>query len=134
MNFIADSNVLFTFFWKKSISKKLFINQDLKLFTPKFALEEIKKYSEMIIKKTKISKEEFSLILKELKVLIKFVPLEIYQSNLKIAKKICIDPNDVDFVALSIKINCPLWSNDSVLKEIKNIQVFNTKEIIEILD
>jgi len=47
--------------------------------------------------------------------------------------EITTDKDDVDFVALSLKINAPLWSNDKGLKEVDEIQVLTTKELLKIL-
>ena len=41
MRIIVDTNILFSFFWKKSILKELLNNPSLELFSPEFALEEI---------------------------------------------------------------------------------------------
>jgi predicted nucleic acid-binding protein len=57
MEFIVDGNVLFTFFWKRSVTRKLFLEPDLELYSPEFALEEINKYQEDIIRKTNLTKK-----------------------------------------------------------------------------
>jgi len=38
MEFVVDTNVLFTFFWEGSFTKKLLVKQELELFSPEFAL------------------------------------------------------------------------------------------------
>lgn len=43
------------------------------------------------------------------------------------------DKDDVDFVALALKLNLPLWSNDSRLKEQSLVKVLSTRELVEIL-
>ncbi|NJE77343.1 PIN domain-containing protein [Thermococcus sp. ES12] len=45
-----------------------------------------------------------------------------------IALEITPDKDDADFVALSLKANAPLWSNDKRLKKIKEIEVVNTRD------
>lgn len=133
MRFVVDSNVLFTFFWKTSVSHKLFQNSQLELFSPEFALEEIKKYSEDIMKKAKISKGDFNSIRKKLVETINFISIEKYAEFLSEAYKISPDKNDVDFVALSLKLRCSIWSNDAIMKNQTNFKVLNTKEVIELL-
>jgi predicted nucleic acid-binding protein len=59
MKLVVDSNVLFTFFWKNSISREIFLNQNLKLYSPEYCLEEIEKYANVIRKKTKISTSNY---------------------------------------------------------------------------
>lgn len=133
MNLVVDSNVLFTYFWHESVARKLFYHPKLKLISPEFSLEEIDKYKNEIIKKTNISNEKFNHLLKELRSLIEFLPLEKYTEQLKEAVKICPDKDDVDFFAESIKHSCPIWSNDTVLKKQNKIDALNTEEIIELL-
>ena len=57
MEFIVDTNVLLTFFWKNSTFKKISLMQELDLFSPEFALKEINKHSDEIIKKCGLSLE-----------------------------------------------------------------------------
>ncbi len=134
MKLVVDSNILFTFFWKNSVSKDLFKCHILKLYSPVFSLSEINKYSSEIKRKTSLSTKEFTLKLKELKALINFVPIEEYCSLFEKSKGITPDINDIDFVALSLKLSCPIWSNDRELKDQKSFIVLTTKEIIRLID
>ena len=142
MNIIVDSNILFTFFWKNSTFSILSKRKELKLFAPEYALEEIRKYEDEIIKKTKISKEEFKIDMLELLNHINFVNIEDYRSefkNIKSLVKIFKEEeyteflNDIDFIALALKINAPLWTHDKLLKKQNRIKILSTKEIIELL-
>lgn len=142
MNIIVDSNILFTFFWKDSAFSILLKRKELKLFAPKYALEEIKKYEDEIVKKTKLSKEEFKIKMLELLNYINFINIEDYKcefKNIKILAKTFHGEeytellNDIDFLALAIKINAPLWTHDKLLKKQDKIKVLTTKEIIELL-
>jgi len=138
----VDSNVLFTFFWNTSVFRKLSLRQDLLLVSPEFALEEIDNNSSELAKKAGVSKEEFGNLLKELKSLVRFVPIEEYSPFLKdadsLAKSLLGEEKaeflkDVDFIALALKLKCPLWSNDRLLKKQSKVEVFSTKEVIGII-
>jgi|SRR3989339_1101976 len=142
MLLVADSNVLFTFFWGGSVFRKLSLKQDLRLFSPELALSEIARYSSEIIDKTGISKEEFCKLRKELIIGVNFVPSEEYSLFLKQSASLAEDLseedkieflNDIDFFALALKLNCPLWSNDALLKKQSKVTVFTTKELIHII-
>lgn len=133
MRLVADTNILFTYFWKDSFTKKNFVKENLDLFSPEFALEEIKFYTNEIMQKTNISKEEFNKLREELAIIVKFIPVEEYSKFLKEALKLSVDENDVDFIALALKLNCPIWSKDYHLKQQNKIRVFTTKELIMIL-
>jgi len=132
MEFVVDTNVLFTFFWEGSFTRKLLVKQELELFSPEFALEEINLHCDEILKKTGISLEEFKKLRKELAIFVEFIPLEEYSSFMGEASAIP-DPDDVDFVALALKLGCPTWSNDKGLKQQTVVKVFSTSELIESL-
>lgn len=143
MKIVVDTNVLFTFFWDKSVFKRLSVKQDLELFSPEYALEEINKYMEEILKKTKLSKDEFMRLRKELAIIVEFIPLEEYTQFLKQPENLSKDLSrnekiefleDIDFIALALKMNCSIWSNDKLLKKQEKLNIFNTKEIINLID
>lgn len=130
MRFVVDSNILFTFFWEDSFNKGILVDQDFDFFAPEIALEEINRNSEHILNKTGISKEKFKELLRDIAIFVEFVWVDEYKDFLK--KADCIShKNDIDFVALGLKLNCPVWSNDPHLKEQSLIKVFSTNEFIK---
>lgn len=142
MMLVVDSNILFTFFWETSVFRKLSVRQDILLVSPELSLEEINRNSSELAEKSGISKEEFGKLLKELKNLVEFVPTKEYSGFLKIAESLASSLpveekneflKDIDFVALALKLECPLWSNDKLLKKQPKVEVFSTKEIIGII-
>ena len=131
MKFVIDTNILMTYFWRNSETRKLILREEvLELFAPEFALEEINKYREDIIKKAKISEEDFKISKIDLAILIKFSAEKYYQEFLKKAWEISPDPNDIDFFALALKLKIPLWSNDKKLKQQNEIKVYSTEDLI----
>ena len=132
MDFVVDTNVLFTFFWERSFTRKLLIKQELDLVSPEFALEEINSHCDEILKKTDISLEEFKKLRKELAIFVEFIPLEEYSSFMEKASAIP-DTDDIDFAALSLKLDCPIWSNDKELKQQSVVKIFSTSDLISFL-
>lgn len=133
MKLVIDSNVLFTFFWKFSAGGNIIALQKLKLYSPEFALQEIRGHLSEILAKTGCSEKEFNNLLEELAKLIEFIPLEKYSSFLPDAAKSLSDKDDVDFIALALRLNCPVWSNDPHLKQQSEVLVFTTAELINLL-
>jgi len=133
MKLIIDTNILYTYFWKGSITKKLIMNRDIELFSPEFALEEINKHKLDIIKKTKISESKFDELRFDLAISVKFIPFEKYQKFLDSALEISPDPNDIDFFALALKLNLPIWTNDRLLKNQNKIKIITTKNMLNLL-
>ncbi len=142
MRIVVDSNILFTFFWKESIFSLVINKKGLDFLSPEYALEEIKKYEEEIQKKAKLSKNQFETRKTELVMNVGFIKLQEYQERFKEVQQIIQSfpkeeqeefLSDIDFLSLALKNNCPLWTNDKLLKKQKQIPVLSTKEIIEIL-
>jgi len=130
MKLIVDTNILFSYFWKYSITRRVLMSQDMQLFAPEFALEEINKYKKDIMNKNNLNDEEFEHIMFNLAIAIQFIPIDEYTKTLKTALKISPDKNDIDFFALAIKLKLPIWSNDAKLKKQNKIGIIPTAELI----
>jgi len=136
LRFVVDTNVLFSVFKRDSGTRKIIYGHEfeLELHSPLFAVSELKELKDVVIKKAKISEAQFYQILEELNERIFLWPIESYVEFIPIAEKITPDPDDVPFVALALKLNAYLWSNDKRLKETKEIKVLSTSEIIKMLE
>ena len=133
MMLVVDTNILFSFFWENSFTKKILMNSNIQFVSPKLAPKELKKYSSLIMQKTGISKKEFQLKFDELFSFVKIVSEKEYKSFLKNAEKISPDKDDSEFFAICLKLKIPLWSNDKLLKNQNEIEVLSTKDILELI-
>jgi predicted nucleic acid-binding protein len=133
MRLVVNTNILFSFFNEKSKARELSTLPELELHSPSFSLEEIEKNKSKILKKFSLSEPQFSLIINLLRVVVKFAPKEEYSEFFHEAKEISPDPDDVDFFALALKLNCPIWSEDKLLKKQSRIKVFSTSDLTELL-
>ena len=52
MILVVDTNILFSFFWKNSLIRKILTFSEEKFISPEIAFIELKKYSALIINKT----------------------------------------------------------------------------------
>ncbi|MFZ2456828.1 MAG: PIN domain-containing protein [Candidatus Altiarchaeia archaeon] len=127
---VVDSNVLFTFFFKNSVAKKILPRRVFEFYSPVYALEEINFHREEILKKTRISVDSFAKLREELALFVEFIPSDEYSSFWKAASFIP-DKDDIDFVALALKMGCPLWSNDKELKKQSLVEILTTDEFIK---
>ena len=116
MNVVLDSNILFS----ALISGKeayLEILRAVNAHAPDFIFQEIAKYEERIISKTK-SKTAFKLFVRDLFSEITVIPrLAIAATSFEQAFQLCqdVDPKDTPYLALSIDLDFPLWTNDKKL-------------------
>jgi len=135
MKIVIDSNILFSALIKESITRKIILEYDDFFLFPSFIFEEMEKYKNELLKKSGMSKEEFNKLLKIILKKVKIIPNEVLTNYKKEALELVkeIDINDMVFVACALAhFNSVIWSDDKRLKNLKNIKVLNTQEIIEI--
>jgi len=133
MEIVVDTNILFSFFRKDSITRKIIIKGSKYFFfhSPETCLIELRKYKELICQKAKISFEDFEEDTLFLSIFIKIVPISEIKNFIPKAREISPDIEDIPIFALALKLNCPIWSNDKELKKQNVVKVYSTKELIE---
>ncbi len=134
MDLIIDANILFAALIKEGKTIELLFNEDTHLFAPEFLLVEFTNHKEEILKKTKRTEEEFNDILEILKNIIAIIPKEEFEEFLKEAETISQDKNDVQYIALALKLRLPIWSNDKDLKQQNKIIIYHTHDLIKIFN
>jgi predicted nucleic acid-binding protein len=132
MDLVIDANVLFSVLIKKGKTEELLFEEDLHVFAPEFIFEEFEKYKDLILEKTERTKEELDELMTIIKKKIKTIPNEETEKFIPEAKIICPDEKDIDYFALALKIKCPLWSNDKLLKSKQQIlTVYSTEDLMK---
>ncbi len=129
MKIVLDSNILFAALIS---GKEIYIDilKSLDVYVPDFIFDELSKYQERIIKKTKL-KDEFLIFIRELFSEITVIPkLAVSRQSHENALTLCndVDSKDTAFLALSIELNIPLWTNDKKL--IQGLTAKGYKKII----
>ncbi len=131
MRLVVDANILFAALMKDGLTAKLFFEEELQLYTAEFIIEEFAKYEQLILQKTKRSAEEFAEIVRALHELITVIPKEEYARYLTEARRISPDQKDVAYLALALKLQCGIWTNDKALKEQEAVTIFSTSELLQ---
>jgi len=128
-----DTNKLFSFFWKGSLIRELLLTGH-DLYSPEFALEELNKHKVEILEKTGLTSEEFRKFKDKLKRAVRFVSFSEYSEKIPDAFNLLPEhPKDIDFLALALKLNAGIISNDKELKKQSRIIVFNDLELSKLL-
>lgn len=76
---------------------------------------------------------DFDIILSLLYSRIELVPFSAFEKYLSEAKTICPDPDDIEYFALALKLQCSLWSNDKKLKEQTKVKIISSHELLVLL-
>ncbi|MBW2974168.1 hypothetical protein KY366_00470 [Candidatus Woesearchaeota archaeon] len=134
MRFVVDTNEIFSFFNEKSKARKLSLIPGLELHSPSFSLLEIEEHKSKIIRGFSLSEAQFQLVVNLLRTVVKFTGEEEYLKFLPEAKKISPDPDDSDFFALALQLNCPIWSGDKRLKKQPRVKVLSTRDLEDELE
>lgn len=130
MELVVDANILFAALIKVSATSDLIVDNSLNLVSVEFIFEEFEKYKDIIKKKTERTEEEFERFMEIIQKRIKLIPYEEFKSFMTEAEKVSPDPKDAEYLALALKLNCALWSNDKKLKTQDKVKVYSTEDLM----
>jgi len=134
MQIVIDANILIAMLVKPGRPIDLFFDSRLSLYAPQLLFEELENNKEEIIKKSRLTDEEFDWLYIILKHNITIIPEEDFLQFREQADQVCPDPKDIVYFALALYLKCPIWSNEKKLKEQDKINVYATHELIKIFE
>ncbi len=113
MEIVIDTNKIISAILKSGKIRKLLLR--FKFYVPKALIEELEKHKKEICKKARITSDVFDFIFGEIvlpRVLL--IPDEKYKEKIDDALNIVknFDEDDTPFIALALKLNMPIWTND----------------------
>lgn len=133
MQFVVDTNIVVAALLRKGDTQKLLFSNLFEFFSPDFIRVEVLKHRQEFMQKASMNEAEFLNALELAFENIVVAPPEEYLQFEEKALSICPEghKDDWPFIALSLKLDCAVWSNDSALKRQQKIKVFSTKELLE---
>jgi predicted nucleic acid-binding protein len=118
---IIDTNIVLASLRSKfSTLRDKITNETYRFYAPKFLFVEIFKHKERILKNSTASEEDILEFLSSILHYIYFINEDLISTETYLkAYNLCkeVDENDTIFVALSLTLDCPIWTRDEVLKE-----------------
>jgi len=137
MEIVIDSNIIFSALIKNSKTRKLILEYENYFLFPEYIFFELQNHKNELLKKSQMNKIDFNKLLEILLERVKIIPksklLNYKDKAYKIIKD--IDINDIEFIACALAYpNSIIWSDDKALKKQSKIKIFNTEEIIGILN
>ncbi|MCH8317771.1 MAG: hypothetical protein IIA88_04640 [Bacteroidetes bacterium] len=112
-------------------SRSILLSDKFRFVTTEYTTWEVKKYIPMVAEKSEVKEIDI------LKAFEKFPILSIqskyYNDKLHQAQKLIgsRDPKDVDILALSLKLDYPIWTEDKDFEKIEEITLFKTVQLLE---
>jgi len=138
MELVVDANELFSAIIAKGRGKQtkkldILFSEEVKLFAPLLLFRELRKQKniEDIKFKSGFSDNDFLTFLKILELRIESVSDEDISKKLKKAESISTHSKDTPYFAAALKLNCPIWSGEKRLKQQSEVDVFNTKDLVD---
>lgn len=117
MRIVVDSNIIFSALISgKEVYLDIFKKNDV--YIPDIVFSELNKYELRLVQKTKLKQTQFKnfiqMLFEEVIVIPKFaISIESWQNAYEICKD--TDEKDTPFIALSLELKIPLWTNDKKL-------------------
>ena len=134
MKIIIDTNRIIASMIKGGISRAIILNQNFQFYSPEHTFTEIYKYEKEIIRKAKITHEEFEIILSLIFERIGITPQEEYKTYISQAKTLISDIGDVPFIAACLALKADgIWSDDKDFKKQNKIKIYTTTDMMKLL-
>ena len=134
MDLVVDATIIFTGIIGKGVTKEVIFSKSVRLYSPKALFDEVEEHKPRIKPLSGLSSAELDELLDNLKSTINLFPLSKYEKFLEEANSLISDPDDTEYLALSLSMNkCPIWSNDPHFKEQSLVEVFTTGELVKFL-
>jgi predicted nucleic acid-binding protein len=136
MESVVDVNVILSSLISKGNSLKVFslnaLFNKFEFVAPEFMLVELEKHKEEFFKRSKLSKQAFEEVLDFILGQITIIPESEFSELISKAKELLSEHlKDVQYLALALKLGCPIFSGDKVLKELSPAKIFSPKEMLE---
>ncbi len=138
IRFVVDTNILISALMKEdSLTGRILRTNACNFYYPWDGLKEIEYYREYISsKRTKyLQAYSFQHALEFVLESVNIVPSEMYSARIEEAYDLMKDrdPKDTPFLALALQLVCPLWSNDRHFRDLRQVPLYDTEMLIELL-
>ncbi|MBI4918989.1 hypothetical protein HY837_03600 [archaeon] len=134
MILVVDTNIIFSGLLKEGKTRELLITSPFDLIAPETIISEIRKYEDLILKKSGLNKEDFEVLFGLLTENINLFEKEVYQNKLKEAEKLIglDEKGDFPFLALALCMSTKgIWTEDKHFERQNKVQVWKTEELIK---
>jgi len=131
---LVDANILISMLISRGLKQKLFFSKDIESKSPDRILFEIGKHWKELADKSGLSEKDLELEFTAIRLQLTTFSLNNFSNLLKKGTETSPDPDDSEYFALALKLNCPIWSEDKELKKQDKVRVFNTKELSDLIE
>ena len=138
MKLVVDANELFAGIIAKgknlqSWTLAILFSDEVELFAPFRLLAELEKNRDEIRSKSGFSLQDFEAFVGILELRVRFIPLEQFLDKILEAKVLAPHLKDVEYFALALKLDCPIWAQEKAFKKQSGVRVFTTSDLFSFL-
>ncbi len=130
MKIIIDANIILSMLIKPGKPIDIFFRDELEIFAPELLISELRNNIDEIADKSSLSREEITEFSKIIFQKIKIISERDFVKFLERAENICPHLKDVQYFALALFLDCPIWSNEKKLMEQSHIKVYASHDLI----
>ncbi len=131
MKVLVDTNRIIAALIRKGTTRDILFDENFEFVTPDFTITEIKEHEDELRKKTKLTKEEFDVLLALIFEHIRIIPYEKYKMFIEKYKSEISDQDDVPHLAASIATKAEgIWAHDPHFLEQHKMKVFTNIDLL----
>tara|TARA_Y100000310_G_scaffold324617_1_gene386692 strand:+ start:4093 stop:4494 length:402 start_codon:yes stop_codon:yes gene_type:complete len=131
MKVVVDSNRIIAALIRDSTTREILFKRTISFITPEFLKEEVIKYQQDIIKKAKITPDEFNLLFSSLLKRMTIVPKSSYDSKISFLEGKIDDLKDIPYLACAISHKAEgIWTHDPHFQEQKLVKIFSNIDLV----
>jgi len=135
MQLVIDANIFISAFLKSALTRELLLDDIIELFAPEYFSMEITEVTQRaaFLKKLKgLAKSDVQELSTNLLSHINILPEEEYSHFIEKAGQE-VPADDAPYLALSLALKIPVWSNDAAFKKQTLVTTYTTTEVAKLV-
>ncbi|MBI5225856.1 hypothetical protein HY994_01285 [Candidatus Micrarchaeota archaeon] len=129
MKLTVDANVLFAALIRNGLSRRLIFHPGLDLDTPYFFLEELKKYREELVSKSRMSEVEFLQTFHSVLCQVEPIDSAVIKPYMRAASTLIEDSKDWPYLACALFSGSDLLTQDPGFRSQARVKVHSVEEL-----
>ena len=132
MKILVDTNRIIAALIKNGTTRDILFDENFEFVTPDFTITEIREHEEELLKKTKLTKQEFDILLVLIFEHITIIPFSEYEDFIEECKEDINDLDDIPYLAACLASNAQgIWAHDPHLLEQHKAKVFTNIDLLK---
>lgn len=133
MKILADTNRIIAALIKEGTSRDILFDENFEFITTDYTITEIRNHKDELKRKTKLTDEEFEILLTLIFERIRIIPHEEYEDFIEECKNDINDLDDIPHLAACLASKAEgIWAHDSHFLEQRKVKVFTNIDMLRI--